>query len=67
MMEVPSVVTGAQAGLSLGLIEQIEFVFENVSDRIEFKNSKLVVETNEWHRRKGRGREGVAGGSSLKH
>ena len=28
MMEAPSVVTGARAGLSLGLTEQIEFVFE---------------------------------------
>ena len=66
MMEAPSVVTGARAGLSFGLTEQIEFVFENVNDRIEFKNSKLVVETNGWHRWKGKGREEVAGGSSLK-
>ena len=36
MMEAPSVVTGARAGLFLSLTEQIEFVFENVSDRIEF-------------------------------
>lgn len=36
MMEAPSVVTGARAGLFLSLTEQMEFVFENVSDRIEF-------------------------------